>query len=141
MLPSGWTATEAPTTRTASRNWAIRRSVAFVGGAYDGHYVYFASKGGGVAYRHDAGIALSGGWQRFESSIITAANGAVFDGRAVNYVPGSADSRGFRFDTNTFSFTTAAAWTQQASSPNGAFFGAALRGAFFAIAFSLTKGP
>ena len=93
----------------------------FVGGAFDGRYVYYVpyASGSGRIVRHDSTIDQALGWSSFDITTIAAsANsfyGAAFDGRYLYLVP-HVGSTVARFDART----------PQAMPPLPAFYGSFL---------------
>ena len=97
----------------------------FVGGAFDGRYVYLAPDANqpgapSVAVRYDttAPFAVASSWQTFDTTAFlgqtVAFNGAVFDGRFVYLVPNTANTNALpalRFDTTATAFGSAASWS------------------------------
>jgi hypothetical protein len=107
----------------------------FLGGAFDGRYVYFAPRGGGVATRLDTTAGPFGSissWSTYDLTRLFAADagtplyaGAAFDGRFVYLVPtGSGFDSLTRYDTLS-TFTADCGWstfdlTQLATNDAGA---------------------
>jgi len=94
----------------------------FLGGAFDGQYVYVVPKSNGLAVRLDtsaSNFATTGSWQAYDTTRTVTADGgasiefggAAFDGRFVYYVPnGGASPRLLRYDTQS-TFTADCAWS------------------------------
>jgi hypothetical protein len=118
----------------------------FVGGSFDGRYVYFVPNDNGsfdgIAARYDtmAGFTTAGSWSAFDLSGVNAGaigfRGAGFDGRYMYFVPSyntTFDGLVTRFDT-TAGFTTTGSWsTFDMTTVNGAaqgFIGAAFDGRY-----------
>lgn len=118
----------------------------FIGGAFDGKYVYFVPKNNefsgatGTVARYDTtgAFGAAGSWSTFDTKPLdTYANGfagAVFDGKHLYLVPAdnlSPESTVTRFDTQA-SFTAAASWSffeMKTLKPGaGGFFGGAFDG-------------
>jgi hypothetical protein len=92
----------------------------FLGGVFDGRYVYFAPSGlgnvsGTILARYDTTVSFtaSASWATFVVSSVnsqaTGFGGIAFDGRYVYLVP-STNGVTVRYDT-TASFTSASSWT------------------------------
>lgn len=118
----------------------------FVGGAFDGRYVYFVPNDNGsfdgIAARYDtmASFTTSGSWSAFNLTSVNAGSigfrGAGFDGRYLYFVPSfntAFDGLVTRFDT-TATFTATGSWsTFDMTTVNGAaqgFVGAAFDGRY-----------
>jgi hypothetical protein len=128
----------------------------YVGGAFDGRYLYFAPSQNGLAQRYDTQAAFDSAtsWAHFDTTTLKWDAqkfwGAVFDGRYVYFVPeqdfnhttdaGSYTTYGgvvARFDTKG-TFTDATAWaiydTTDLDSNAGGFAGAAFDGQYIYFA-------
>jgi uncharacterized protein YfaQ (DUF2300 family) len=119
----------------------------FVGGSFDGRYVYFAPNDNGsfdgITARYDtmaAGFTMASSWSAFDLSSVNAGaigfRGAGFDGRYIYFVPSyntTFDGLVTRFDT-TATFTATGSWsTFDMTTVNGAaqgFTGAAFDGRY-----------
>ncbi len=115
----------------------------FIGGVFDGRYVYLVPAASLVA-RYDTTATFSdpAAWATFDVTAVQAAaggfNGGVFDGRYIYIVPSQAHTVVARYDT-TAAFGTSASWqvvdmtslTSSYDYPNGAgFSGGAFDGQF-----------
>jgi hypothetical protein len=88
----------------------------FFGGAFDGHYLYFAPTGGAaLAARYDTdAAAYDAGWSLFDLSTVEPGGageyaGAAFDGQFVYFAPASA-THAARYDPSQ-SFDSRFGWT------------------------------
>jgi hypothetical protein len=111
--PSSWSTFDMTVVNGLAEN--------FLGGAFDGRYVYFAPRGGGVVSRLDTAAGAFGtvsAWSTYDPTRLFAATasmpqyaGAAFDGRFVYFVPagGGFDSL-TRYDTLS-TFTADCAWS------------------------------
>jgi hypothetical protein len=88
----------------------------FLGGAFDGRYLYFVSAEANVVLRYDSTSVFSDdtAWTAFgTSSLPNAAGGtyagAVFDGRYLYVVPSSVDTPFLQYDTKT-AFSEDSSW-------------------------------
>src|SRR5690606_15318839 len=127
---------------------AVGASGGYHGGAFDGHYVYFAPRGDSMAphgeiLRFDTQAALTdeAAWQKFVPapafpSLLDI--GAVFDGRYVYFIPllddmGQPATRILRYDTQA-EFSLPTSWSSFALNstfPNiGGFAGGSFDGRF-----------
>lgn len=94
---------------------------AMLGGVSDGTYAYFvpnngAAGGGGVAARFHSQLVVdvSAAWKFYSTNAYY--QGAVFDGRYVNFVPqfqGNWTGKVLRYDTAQPDFTASANWSQK----------------------------
>jgi hypothetical protein len=140
--PASWDTFDMATITSAPANMAG----GFLGGAYDGQYVYFApyqSGASGVAARYPIGAFHDAGAWRFfdmEDKLVPQAKGfagAAFDGRYITFAPLQQNSAFLaRYDTKASGgFEDANAWQavnlRATVDPNaGAFFGVVFDGRF-----------
>jgi hypothetical protein len=94
-------------TTTVSSN-----SQSFLGGTFDGQYVYLAPSSGSLVTRYDiqAPFGQSSSWSTFDAMLggaSTAGGGAAFDGRFVYFVAGSAVAQ---YDSYAY-FEDPSSWT------------------------------
>ncbi|MFO0670529.1 MAG: hypothetical protein U0235_13020 [Polyangiaceae bacterium] len=89
----------------------------FLGGAFDGRYVYFAPSRPAAAtsvVRVDTQGSFASSWSRFDAKTLTAGSGGfaggAFDGRHVYLVPGKPNAALVRYDTRA-AFDVATSWT------------------------------
>jgi hypothetical protein len=94
----------------------------FIGGAFDGQYVYLVPKSNGVAVRLDTtatNFATAASWQAYDTTraVTTDGGGSVgfagagYDGRFIYYVPTvGSPPRLLRYDTQS-TFTADCAWS------------------------------
>jgi hypothetical protein len=115
---------------------AFDSSPYYVGGSFDGRYVYFVSNTSALVVRFDTTAAFSSAsaWTEFDVSTLPGGPidnhlGSVFDGRFLYLISNSGSGTFARYDT-TSSFTNTASWamyTPDASNPTnyagGAFDG------------------
>ena len=117
----------------------------YMGGVFDGRYVYFAPNYNGIVLRYDMQSAFStaSSWHAYDAGTTSGLNtkgygGAVFDGRYVYFVPvhygASAHGVVLRYDTQA-SFTMASSWSAyDAGSTDGlltrGYFGGVFDGRF-----------
>jgi hypothetical protein len=100
-------------------------TVGYVGGVFDGRYIYFAPNFNGAArhgtvlrYDTQGAFSTSSSWQAYDAGSTSGLNtrgyrGAVFDGRYVYFVPnnnGVYHGLVLRYDT-LVSFTNASSWS------------------------------
>jgi hypothetical protein len=112
--PSSWATFDLSTVNGLAEN--------FLGGAFDGRYVYLAPRGAGIAVRldtHATSFAATSAWstydltQLFSSDAASPAQyaGAAFDGRFVYFIPVGSGFWGLtRYDTLS-TFTADCAWS------------------------------
>jgi hypothetical protein len=93
---------------------------AYMGGVFDGRYVYYAPSSNGIVLRYDtqAPFATMASWTTFDTSTLEAKaqgySGAVYDGRYMYLVPfrapGGYNGLIVRYDTQ-LRFDTSAGWS------------------------------
>jgi hypothetical protein len=135
-----------PTWRTYDLSQVSLKAGDYMGGTFDGKYVYFAPRGNGFVTRYDISLSFTSysAWQGYDVSLLdpkaTGFRGAVYDGRYVYFVPGPGGDQGMvvRFDTQG-TFASSAAWSAfdtttlpvGASLPAGGFAGGVFDGRYF----------
>jgi hypothetical protein len=87
----------------------------FVGGAFDGHYLYFAPAGGRVVGRYDttSSFSVAASWTTFDLTPLAATaafEGAAFDGRYLYLVGALGTTALARYDTR-LPFSSSSSWT------------------------------
>ena len=94
-------------------------AVGFVGGVFDGRYVYAVPSVTATVARHDTTSAFDAGWSAYDLAPVSSAaggfHGGAFDGRYVYLVPyynhGAYDGLVARYDTTAAGFGTSSAWS------------------------------
>lgn len=110
--------------------------IGFIGGAFDGRYLYLVPLGPAVITRYDttAAFTATASWSTFDTTTVNANAreyaGAAFDGRYLYFVP-LIFHMVTRYDTQA-SFGTSASWSTFDTASAGAysFFGAAFDGRY-----------
>ncbi len=115
---AGFTSSSAWTTFDTTRIHG--RAGGYLGGAFDGRYVYFVPKGSGLAMRYDtqASFGSPSAWSTYDTARTLELDGSAlrffggaFDGRFVYFLPNDAGSSiAVRYDTLS-SFDAPCAWS------------------------------